>query len=84
MQSNVSASDAALLSVHLESINSELEYLQSTEKQLLGFVDELHQEAQHATKKAEGLEAQLQHEAQLHSKHIENLQIELNRYQGSF
>ncbi|XP_047007587.1 uncharacterized protein LOC108258618 isoform X2 [Ictalurus punctatus] len=73
----VSASDAALLSVHLESISTELQYLQSTEKQLMGFVDELHQEAQHATKKAEGLEAQLHQEAQLHAKHTKNLQKEL-------
>ncbi|XP_060748935.1 protein FAM184A [Tachysurus vachellii] len=73
----VSASDAALLSVHLESINSELQYLQSTEKQLIGFVEELHQQALHATKKAEGLEAQLHQEAQLHAKHRQNQQEEL-------
>lgn len=47
----------------------------------MGFVDELHQEAQHATKKAEGLEAQLHQEAQLHAKHTKNLQKELERYQ---
>lgn len=69
----------ALLSVHLESINSELEYVQSTERQLLGFVDELHQEAQNATKKAEGLEAQLHQEAEVHANHIGNLQKELKR-----
>lgn len=76
----VSESDAALLSVHLESISSELQYLQSTEKQLIGFVDELHQEAQDATKKAEDLEVQLHQEAELHAKHTENLQKELERY----
>lgn len=75
----MSPSDVALISVHMESINSELQYLQSTENQLLGFVDELHQEAQNATKKAEGLEAQLQQEAQLHANHTENLQKELER-----
>lgn len=76
----MNTSDTALLSVHLESINSELEYLQSTEKQLLGFVKELHQETYEATKKAEGLEAQLHQEAQLHAKQTENLQRELERY----
>ncbi|KAB5554189.1 hypothetical protein PHYPO_G00047300 [Pangasianodon hypophthalmus] len=76
-QNIVSTSDSALLNVHLESISSELQYLQSTEKQLMGFVDELHQEAQHATKKAESLEVQLHQEAQLHGKHTENLQKEL-------
>ncbi|KAG7335239.1 hypothetical protein KOW79_001835 [Hemibagrus wyckioides] len=73
----VSTSDAALLTVHLESINSELQYLQSTEKQLIGFVEELHQETQQATKKSEGLEAQLHQEAQLHAKHREDLEKEL-------
>ncbi|KAI5097655.1 cingulin-like, partial [Silurus meridionalis] len=70
-------SDTALLSVHLESISSELQYIQSTEKQLMGFVDQLHQEAQQATKKAQGLEAQLQQEARLHAEHTENLEKEL-------
>lgn len=72
-------SDTALLSVHLESVNSELLYLQSTEKQLLGFVDELHQEAQNANKKAESLEAQLHQEAQLHATDIEHFQKDLER-----
>lgn len=76
----MNTSDTALLSVHLESINSELEYLQSTEKQLLGFVEELHQETYEATKKAEGLEAKLHQGAQLHAKQTENLQRELERY----
>lgn len=75
----MSPSNTALLSVHLESVNSELQYLQSTEKQLLGFVDELHQEAQNANKKAEILEAQLFQEAQHHASHTENLQKELER-----
>lgn len=77
----MSTSDAALLTVHLESINSELQYLQSTEKQLIGFVEELHQETQQATKKSEGLKAQLHQEAQLHAKHREDLEKELERYQ---
>ncbi|KAF7698340.1 protein FAM184A [Silurus meridionalis] len=76
-QNVVNTSDTALLSVHLESISSELQYIQSTEKQLMGFVDQLHQEAQQATKKAQGLEAQLQQEARLHAEHTENLEKEL-------
>ncbi|XP_060758490.1 GRIP and coiled-coil domain-containing protein 2 [Neoarius graeffei] len=78
-QHPVSESDAALLSVHLESISSELQYLQSTEKQLIGFVDKLHQEAQDATKKAEDLEVQLHQEAELHAWQTDNLQKELER-----
>ncbi|XP_062874782.1 uncharacterized protein LOC134336041 [Trichomycterus rosablanca] len=76
-QRSVSSSEAALLTFHLESMGSELQLLQSSEKQLLGLMDELHQEAHFATRKANDLETRFCQESHLNAKHRKELEYQL-------
>ncbi|XP_016373791.1 tropomyosin-1 isoform X2 [Sinocyclocheilus rhinocerous] len=69
--------DASLLSLQLEQVSCDLQQLQGSEKQLMGLVDELHQEAQLRAQQAEVLETQLREETQK----IKDLEMQLNRWQ---
>ncbi|XP_016110132.1 tropomyosin-1-like isoform X2 [Sinocyclocheilus grahami] len=69
--------DASLLCLQLEQVSCDLQQLQGSEKQLMGLVDELHQEAQLRAQQAEVLETQLREETQK----IKDLEMQLNRWQ---
>ncbi|KAG9263767.1 golgin subfamily A member 5-like isoform X2 [Astyanax mexicanus] len=73
------AREAALLSFQLEQVGCELQQLQSSELQLQGLVDELHQEADDEVKKAEDLQTELREVAQLSAKQIEDMKRKLAR-----
>ncbi|XP_059378270.1 tropomyosin-1 [Carassius carassius] len=66
--------DASLLSLQLEKVSCDLKLLQGSEKQLMGLVDELHQEAQLRAQQTEVLETQLHKETQK----IQDLEMQLN------
>ncbi len=67
--------DASLLCLQLEQVSCDLQQLQGSETQLMGLVDELHQEAQLRAQQAEVLETKLREETQK----IEDLEMQLNR-----
>ncbi|XP_042626413.1 tropomyosin-1 [Cyprinus carpio] len=66
--------DASLLSLQLEQVSCDLQQLQGSDKQLMGLVDELHQEAQLRAQQTEVLETQLHEETQK----IQDLEMQLN------
>ncbi|RXN22245.1 leptin receptor overlapping transcript-like 1 [Labeo rohita] len=66
--------DASLLCLQLEQVSCDLQQLQGSETQLMGLVDELHQEAQLRAQQAEVLETQLREETQK----IQDLEMQLN------
>ncbi|XP_058654767.1 filensin [Onychostoma macrolepis] len=66
--------DGSLLCLQLEQVSCDLQQLQGSETQLMGLVDELHQEAQLRAQQAEVLETQLREETQK----IEDLVMQLN------
>ncbi|XP_050984272.1 putative golgin subfamily A member 6-like protein 19 [Labeo rohita] len=66
--------DASLLCLQLEQVSCDLQQLQGSETQLMGLVDELHQEAQLRAQQAEVLEMQLREETQK----IQDLEMQLN------
>ncbi|XP_051514446.1 hyaluronan mediated motility receptor [Myxocyprinus asiaticus] len=70
--------DVSLLCLQLQQVSSELQQLQGSETQLMGLLDELHQEAQLRAKQVEVLETQLHEEALSKTQLIEDLEMQLN------
>lgn len=72
--------DSSLLCLQLEQVSCDLQQLQGSEMQLMGMVDELHQEAQLRAQQAEVLETRLHKETQSKAQLVEDLEMQLNRY----
>ncbi|CAM4618565.1 unnamed protein product [Leuciscus chuanchicus] len=70
--------DASLLSLQIEQMSCDLQQLQGSETQLMGLVDELHQEAQLRAQQAEVLETRLHEETQSKAQLVEDLEMQLN------
>ncbi|KAK7137484.1 hypothetical protein R3I94_013208 [Phoxinus phoxinus] len=70
--------DASLLSLQLEQVSCDLQQLQGSEAQLMGLVDELHQEAKLRAQQAEVLETRLHEETQSKAQLVEDLEMQLN------
>ncbi|XP_077053721.1 uncharacterized protein LOC143706055 [Siphateles boraxobius] len=70
--------EASLLSLQIEQISCDLQQLQGSETQLMGLVDELHQEAQLRAQQAEELETRLHEETQSKAQLVEDLEMQLN------
>ncbi|XP_052010591.1 hyaluronan mediated motility receptor [Xyrauchen texanus] len=68
----------SLLSLQLQQVSSDLLQLQGSETQLMGLLDELHQEAQLRAKQVEVLEMQLHEETLSKTQLIEDLEMQLN------
>lgn len=71
--------DRSLLCLQLEQMSCDLQQLQGSETQLVGLVDELHQEAQLRAQQTEVLEMKLYEEVQSKLQLTEDLQMQLNR-----
>lgn len=71
--------DRSLLCLQLEQVSCDLQQLQGSEMQMMGLVDELHQEAQLRTQQTEVLEMKLYEEVQSKLQITEDLQMQLNR-----
>ncbi|KAG1934658.1 tropomyosin-1-like [Pimephales promelas] len=69
---------ASLLSLQMEQVSGDLQRLQGSETQLMGLVDELHQEAQLRAQQAEVLETRLHEETQSKAQLVEDLEMQLN------
>ncbi|XP_056094813.1 tropomyosin-1 [Rhinichthys klamathensis goyatoka] len=69
---------ASLLSLQIEQVSCDLQQLQGSETQLMGLVDELHQEAQLRAQQAEVLETRLHEETQSKAQLVEDLEMQLN------
>ncbi|XP_076844204.1 uncharacterized protein LOC143489217 isoform X2 [Brachyhypopomus gauderio] len=65
-----SSREGALLTLQLEQVRSDLKQLHTSEAQLQGLVEELHQETHHT-------QTELREEAQLNTKHTEDLEEQL-------
>ncbi|XP_026878919.2 hyaluronan-mediated motility receptor isoform X1 [Electrophorus electricus] len=72
-----SSTEVSLLTFQLEQVSSDLQKLQTSETQLQGLVEELHQEAHRTDKKAGGLQTELRVEAQLKAEQVEDLESQL-------
>ncbi|XP_057196272.1 early endosome antigen 1 isoform X1 [Triplophysa rosa] len=70
--------DRSLLCLQLEHMSCDLQQLQGSETQLVGLVDELHQEAQHRAQQTEVLEMKLYEEVQSKLQLTEDLRMQLN------
>lgn len=71
--------DRSLLCLQLEQVSGDLLQLQGSETQLMGLVDELHEEAQLRAQQTEDLEIKLCEEVQSKIQLTEDLQMQLNR-----
>ncbi|XP_048043975.1 cingulin isoform X3 [Megalobrama amblycephala] len=69
--------DSSLLCLQLEQVSCDLQQLQGSETQLMGLVDELHQEAQLRAQQAEVLETRLHEETQSKAQLVEDLEMQL-------